>query len=135
VRENKAAATRKNAKDKRKVRRRRGSTSASVPTEDAAERAERERLSDEGASQTFKSPQTADWASPTSAGNRDKAYGASLSLDILSEAATSPLYADLVPVTNDFLSPVESLWLSTIYRTGFDTVFGSWMGRYSNPFV
>ncbi|CAH0048398.1 unnamed protein product [Clonostachys solani] len=28
----------------------------------------------------------------------------------------------------------DSEWLSVIYQTGYETVFGSWMGRYGNPF-
>uniref|UniRef100_A0A8H7NNM4 Zn(2)-C6 fungal-type domain-containing protein n=1 Tax=Bionectria ochroleuca TaxID=29856 RepID=A0A8H7NNM4_BIOOC len=35
----------------------------------------------------------------------------------------------------DPLSQSDSEWLSVIYQTGYETVFGSWMGRYGNPFV
>lgn len=30
---------------------------------------------------------------------------------------------------------VDHYWLRGIYEQGFETIFGSWMGRYSNPFV
>ncbi|KAF4344289.1 3-hydroxybutyryl dehydrogenase [Fusarium beomiforme] len=30
---------------------------------------------------------------------------------------------------------VDSRWLDTLYREGFEAVFGSWMGRYSCPFL
>lgn len=33
------------------------------------------------------------------------------------------------------LTPGEAEWLPTVYAQGFETVFGSWMGRYSNPFA
>jgi hypothetical protein len=47
----------------------------------------------------------------------------------------SPSYT-LVPSSSTVcLSELESKWLSTLYIEGFEAVFGSWMGRYSNPFV
>ncbi|KAL5601894.1 hypothetical protein FOBRF1_009427 [Fusarium oxysporum] len=30
---------------------------------------------------------------------------------------------------------VDSRWLDTLYREGFEAVFGSWMGRYACPFL
>lgn len=51
----------------------------------------------------------------------------------------SPLFTVVVnsmnDPTGDFLSDVDSQWLSILYKEGFDAVFGSWMGRYGNPFV
>ncbi|KAJ9606409.1 hypothetical protein H2200_009370 [Cladophialophora chaetospira] len=39
------------------------------------------------------------------------------------------------PVATENPNPVEYRWLHTIYETAFETVFGSWMGRHSNPFA
>ncbi|CCT72279.1 uncharacterized protein FFUJ_12130 [Fusarium fujikuroi IMI 58289] len=36
------------------------------------------------------------------------------------------------PITN---SEEDSRWLDTLYREGFEAVFGSWMGRYACPFL
>ncbi|KAJ4263105.1 hypothetical protein NW762_006723 [Fusarium torreyae] len=33
------------------------------------------------------------------------------------------------------LENFDSKWLDTLYREGFEAVFGSWMGRYSCPFL
>jgi hypothetical protein len=30
---------------------------------------------------------------------------------------------------------VDVRWLDTLYREGFEAVLGSWMGRYSCPFL
>ncbi|KIW87793.1 uncharacterized protein Z519_11767 [Cladophialophora bantiana CBS 173.52] len=38
-------------------------------------------------------------------------------------------------LTPEPISPVEGQWLHTIYEGAFETIFGSWMGRYSNPFA
>ncbi|RKK79342.1 hypothetical protein BFJ71_g16261 [Fusarium oxysporum] len=47
----------------------------------------------------------------------------------------SPSYT-LIPSSSTIcLSELESKWLSAFYIEGFEAVFGSWMGRYSNPFV
>ncbi|KAF7551446.1 hypothetical protein G7Z17_g5011 [Cylindrodendrum hubeiense] len=35
----------------------------------------------------------------------------------------------------DILSNGDSKWLQGLYREGFEAVFGSWMGRYSCPFL
>ncbi|KIX06491.1 uncharacterized protein Z518_04467 [Rhinocladiella mackenziei CBS 650.93] len=37
--------------------------------------------------------------------------------------------------TEELISPVDRQWLHTIYESVFETIFGSWMGRYSNPFA
>jgi len=34
----------------------------------------------------------------------------------------------------DLITPVGNRWLHTIYERVFEVVFGSWMGKYSNPF-
>lgn len=39
------------------------------------------------------------------------------------------------PSLPDILSPFEMQWLFHVYHVGFETVFGSWMGRFSCPFV
>ena len=38
-------------------------------------------------------------------------------------------------MSSDIVSAADAQWLSTIYRVGFDTVFGSWMGKFCCPFV
>lgn len=38
-------------------------------------------------------------------------------------------------LAEDICDPLFSLRLKTIYEGGFETVFGSWMGKYSNPFA
>lgn len=35
----------------------------------------------------------------------------------------------------DRVIDVDCQWLRSIYDQGYETIFGSWMGRYSNPFV
>jgi hypothetical protein len=35
----------------------------------------------------------------------------------------------------DICDTLSSQWLRSIYEGGFETVFGSWMGKYSNPFT
>ena len=50
----------------------------------------------------------------------------------------SPLFTVITNSMNDpahFLSDVDSQWLPILYKEGFEAVFGSWMGRYGNPFV
>ncbi|KAH8677256.1 hypothetical protein BGZ61DRAFT_360149, partial [Ilyonectria robusta] len=43
-----------------------------------------------------------------------------------------PSFADF---TSDIISDLDSKWLQDLYREGFEAVFGSWMGRYSCPFL
>ncbi|KIW22911.1 uncharacterized protein PV07_11159 [Cladophialophora immunda] len=38
-------------------------------------------------------------------------------------------------LTPEPISTIESQWLHTIYEGAFETIFGSWMGRHSNPFA
>ncbi|OAP63781.1 hypothetical protein AYL99_03008 [Fonsecaea erecta] len=38
-------------------------------------------------------------------------------------------------LTPEPISAIETQWLHTIYEGAFETIFGSWMGRYSNPFA
>ncbi|KIW72042.1 hypothetical protein, variant [Phialophora macrospora] len=38
-------------------------------------------------------------------------------------------------MTREDTDPVQYQWLHTIYEAAFETVFGSWMGRHSNPFA
>jgi hypothetical protein len=35
----------------------------------------------------------------------------------------------------DSMKDLDARWLDTLYREGFEVVFGSWMGRYSCPFL
>lgn len=35
----------------------------------------------------------------------------------------------------DKIEDIDRLWLHGIYEQGFEMIFGSWMGKYSNPFV
>jgi hypothetical protein len=41
----------------------------------------------------------------------------------------------LPKVTRDLCSATQREWLHKIYESGFETIFGSWMGKYSNPFM
>lgn len=43
-----------------------------------------------------------------------------------------PSFADF---RSDIISDLDSKWLQDLYREGFEAVFGSWMGRYSCPFL
>ncbi|EKJ74090.1 hypothetical protein FPSE_05744 [Fusarium pseudograminearum CS3096] len=38
-------------------------------------------------------------------------------------------------VVNDSMEDLDTTWLDTLYREGFEVVFGSWMGSYSCPFL
>ncbi|KIW83311.1 hypothetical protein Z517_02556 [Fonsecaea pedrosoi CBS 271.37] len=49
-------------------------------------------------------------------------------------AAGEPL-ARYAPTLTKPVSAVERQWLHTIYEGAFETIFGSWMGRHSNPFA
>ncbi|CAH0019934.1 unnamed protein product [Clonostachys rhizophaga] len=55
--------------------------------------------------------------------------------DSARRTVVSPSHTLITSPSSDFLSELESQWLSALYREGFEAVFGSWMGRYSNPFV
>jgi hypothetical protein len=33
------------------------------------------------------------------------------------------------------MEDLDTTWLDTLYREGFEVVFGSWMGSYSCPFL
>ncbi|CAI6101441.1 unnamed protein product [Clonostachys chloroleuca] len=55
--------------------------------------------------------------------------------DSARRTVVSPSHTLITSPSSDFLSELQSQWLSALYREGFEAVFGSWMGRYSNPFV
>lgn len=131
VQENKASASRKTS-TKRKGRRRRASTSASEATT-----SQQNESTDPIAPicQPYRSPHGSDWSSPFVSGPSDGPGRSSMAFDVRSETATSPTSTGLRSLPTEFLSSVDSQWLSTVYHMGFDTVFGSWLGRYSNPFV
>ena len=50
-------------------------------------------------------------------------------------SALSPDFAAPSPPQSETPGSPDTEWLSTIYREGFEAIFGSWMGRYSNPFL
>lgn len=83
----------------------------------------------------FQSPNGSEWSPPFMSGLVDGQAPGSLPFDLGYESTTSPLTMGLRSLPPELLSSSESQWLSTIYRVGFSTVFGSWMGRYGNPFV
>ncbi|KAM5376797.1 hypothetical protein ACJZ2D_005420 [Fusarium nematophilum] len=49
--------------------------------------------------------------------------------------APSPTYSIITAQNRGLLSDADSQWLDALYRGGFEAVFGSWMGRYSCPFL
>lgn len=55
--------------------------------------------------------------------------------DSARRTVVSPSYTLITSPSSESLSELESRWLSAVYREGFEAVFESWMGRYSNPFV
>lgn len=38
-------------------------------------------------------------------------------------------------ISYDKVEDIDRRWLHGIYEQGFEMIFGSWMGKYSNPFV
>lgn len=77
--------------------------------------------------------ETLDWRVSVSAAqnqlSRPSPTPDSTSYDVASPAdtfTTSP--------TTEALGELDSQWLPVLYKEGFEAVFGSWMGRYSNPF-
>ncbi|KAH7176721.1 hypothetical protein EDB81DRAFT_864231 [Dactylonectria macrodidyma] len=50
-------------------------------------------------------------------------------------ASSTPHHLVLADAGPNILSDVDSKWLQGLYREGFEAVFGSWMGRYSCPFL
>ncbi|KAF4122072.1 3-hydroxyacyl-CoA dehydrogenase, NAD binding domain [Geosmithia morbida] len=89
--------------------------------------------SDTTVSQTCRSPGSPDWPSPA---GRDHAQAASYPSCYVDNGASSSMLAPSPPAPwRDILSPLETRWLFSIYHMGFDTVFGSWMGRFCCPFV
>ncbi|KAJ4156674.1 hypothetical protein NW754_008315 [Fusarium falciforme] len=85
--------------------------------------------------------------SRASAGNEGFALGSergahreSLTTSAFSTGSTpfvvpSPTYSTITAQNTGLLSDADSKWLETLYREGFEAVFGSWMGRYSCPFL
>ena len=63
----------------------------------------------------------------------DKLISHTPSLASSNQAQASDASLDFV--LEDRLDWVDSQWLRSIYNQGFETIFGSWMGKYSNPFV
>ncbi|CVK97093.1 uncharacterized protein FMAN_11313 [Fusarium mangiferae] len=57
-------------------------------------------------------------------------YRESPTVTAMPESASLPWCPS--PITN---SEEDSRWLDTLYREGFEEVFGSWMGRYACPFL
>ncbi|UZP34681.1 hypothetical protein NXS19_002497 [Fusarium pseudograminearum] len=53
------------------------------------------------------------------------------------ESASPPRYTNPSRgyVVNDSMEDLDTTWLDTLYREGFEVVFGSWMGSYSCPFL
>ncbi|QPC76476.1 hypothetical protein HYE68_007228 [Fusarium pseudograminearum] len=53
------------------------------------------------------------------------------------ESASPPRYTNPSRgyVVNDSMEGLDTTWLDTLYREGFEVVFGSWMGSYSCPFL
>jgi hypothetical protein len=60
--------------------------------------------------------------------------GVAMSRDCLETPLAHSLYSALSPSGSDALASVNAEWLSSIYREGFEAIFGSWMGRYSCPY-
>lgn len=61
--------------------------------------------------------------------------------DSVAYDSVSPVYtivtypmAETYP-SSDLLGDLDAQWIPILYKEGFDAVFGSWMGRYGNPFV
>jgi hypothetical protein len=145
VKENKTAATTKRT-TKRRERRRQASSpasdTASVSVQNEAQDVDVVVPAQRPAaghppttSQQYRSPNTSDWSSPFGPGGREIVAPPSVSVGYSPDNALSPSFLGPGSVCADILHPVDSQWLSTIYRMGFDTVFGSWMGRFCNPFV
>ncbi|RVX70373.1 hypothetical protein B0A52_05872 [Exophiala mesophila] len=49
--------------------------------------------------------------------------------------AQEPLTSQLTSTTEEIISHPEIEWLQTVYERGWEAVFGSWIGRNSNPFA
>lgn len=65
-------------------------------------------------------------------GCRTVSPGASTARSVTS---VSHAYPVLSASSSRGLGQQQAEWLSTIYREGFEAIFGSWMGRYSCPFL
>ncbi|KAH7158276.1 hypothetical protein B0J13DRAFT_582082 [Dactylonectria estremocensis] len=50
-------------------------------------------------------------------------------------SSSAPQHLVLADAGPDILNELDSKWLQGLYREGFEAVFGSWMGRYSCPFL
>lgn len=84
----------------------------------------------------MRSPNDSDWSSPVAPGSGSHIRRASsFSMGAVYDSSLSPSVLGLVQPSSDIVTPLESQWLLTIFRMGFDTVFGSWMGRFGCPFV
>lgn len=63
-----------------------------------------------------------------------KNYRTSYAYDLPSTELSQPLTVQAY-VATESSNAAEYQWLHTIYESAFETVFGSWMGRHSNPFA
>jgi hypothetical protein len=53
----------------------------------------------------------------------------------MSEMTLSPPNLHSESLIVDITGPGGALWLPTIYKEGFEAIFGSWMGRFGCPFM
>jgi hypothetical protein len=77
-------------------------------------------------------PPNLDWTAVCTTPIPDNPTGSIISPESL---LGSPAYPTLPHPAADVLTALDAQWLSTIYREGFEAIFGSWMGRYSCPFL
>ena len=71
---------------------------------------------------------------PTTSKTKSRSRGNTSS----ASTVVTPSNADSAVVASsnaDLLSELDSQWLHALYKEGFEAVFSSWMGSYSNPFL
>ncbi|KAF4983418.1 hypothetical protein FZEAL_1147, partial [Fusarium zealandicum] len=66
---------------------------------------------------------------------RQSLTASALSSEPTSFTAPPPTYSAIISQDAGVLGDLDARWLETLYREGFEAVFGSWMGRYSRPFL
>ncbi|KAG9256777.1 putative 3-hydroxyacyl-CoA dehydrogenase [Emericellopsis atlantica] len=128
VKENKTATAKKASKTAKGKKSRQEKRELSMS--DSALSIHQHELPDEVAARpaSIRSSNPSDWPSPFGHLMQDNAAG---SFDM----AISPASNSVGILNPEIISALDSYWLSAIYQTGFDSVFGSWMGRFCNPFA
>ncbi|KAI6783614.1 uncharacterized protein J7T54_005643 [Emericellopsis cladophorae] len=128
VKENKTATAKKASKAARSKKSRQEKNELAMS--DSAVSIHQHELPDDEAARpaSIRSSNPSDWPSPFGHLMQDNAAG---SFDM----SISPASHSVGILNPEIISGLDSYWLSAIYQMGFDSVFGSWMGRFCNPFA